>query len=61
MLVPALGLLAAAFFIRAVRWRSLFTPDRRPPLPDVVAAQFVGYVANAILPSAPAKPPRSSP
>ena len=50
MLVPALGLLAAAFFIRAVRWRSLFTPDRKPPLPDVVAAQFVGYLANAILP-----------
>ena len=50
MLVPALALLAAAFFIRAVRWHSLFAADRKPPLPDVVAAQFVGYLANAILP-----------
>ena len=50
MLVPALALLATAFFIRAVRWRSLFAPERKPPLPDVVAAQFVGYLANAILP-----------
>ena len=50
LLVPALGLLATAFFIRAVRWRSLFTADRKPPLPDIVAAQFIGYLANAILP-----------
>lgn len=50
MLLPALALLVIAFLIRAVRWRSLFAPDRRPPLPDVVAAQFVGYLANAILP-----------
>lgn len=50
MLVPALALLGLAFFIRAVRWRSLFAPGRKPPLPDVVAAQFVGYLANAILP-----------
>ena len=50
MLVPALALLAAAFFIRAIRWHSLFTPERKPSLPDVVAAQFVGYLANAILP-----------
>jgi glycosyltransferase 2 family protein len=50
MLVPALALLAVAFFIRAVRWQSLFAPDRRPSLRDVVAAQFVGYLANAILP-----------
>ena len=50
LLVPALALLAAAFFIRAVRWRSLFAPGGKPPFADIVASQFVGYLANAILP-----------
>jgi glycosyltransferase 2 family protein len=49
-LVPSLGFLVLAFFIRAVRWWSLFTPGRRPPLRAVVGAQFVGYLANAVLP-----------
>ena len=49
-LVPSLGLLVLAFFIRAVRWWSLFTPGRRPPFRAVVSAQFVGYVGNAVLP-----------
>jgi uncharacterized protein (TIRG00374 family) len=50
LLVPALGLLTLAFLIRAVRWRSLFAKSARPPLPPLVGAQFVGYLANAILP-----------
>ena len=50
LLVPSLGFLALAFFIRALRWQSLFTPTRRPRLRAVVSAQFVGYVANAVLP-----------
>jgi glycosyltransferase 2 family protein len=49
-LVPSLGCLVLAFFIRGVRWWSLFTPGRRPPLRAVVSAQFVGYLANAVLP-----------
>jgi uncharacterized protein (TIRG00374 family) len=49
-LVPSLALLVLAFFIRGVRWHSLFSPSARPPLGPVVSAQFVGYVANALLP-----------
>ena len=48
--VPSLALLALAFFIRCVRWHSLFRPGARPPLGAVVGAQFVGYLANALLP-----------
>jgi glycosyltransferase 2 family protein len=50
MLVPAVALLVVAFFVRAIRWRSLFARTRRPSLPDVVSALFVGYLANAVLP-----------
>jgi glycosyltransferase 2 family protein len=49
-LLPAGLLLVAAFALRAVRWRSLFTPDSRPPLGDVVRALYVGYLFNAVLP-----------
>lgn len=49
LLVPSLAFLGLAFFIRAVRWQSLFSP-RRPPYRAVVSAQFVGYLANAVLP-----------
>lgn len=49
LLLPSLALLGLAFFIRAVRWQSLFSP-RRPPLRAVVSAQFIGYLANAVLP-----------
>jgi uncharacterized protein (TIRG00374 family) len=50
-LVPALAVLALAFFIRAIRWQSLFPRVDRPPLGPVVTSTFVGYVANAILPA----------
>jgi uncharacterized membrane protein YbhN (UPF0104 family) len=49
--VPALLLLVLAFFIRAVRWWSLFAPSRRPDLGAVVRATFVGYLGNALLPA----------
>jgi uncharacterized protein (TIRG00374 family) len=49
-LVPSLAVFALAFFIRAVRWQSLFSPATRPPLGSVISAQFVGYFANAVLP-----------
>jgi uncharacterized protein (TIRG00374 family) len=49
--LPAgLVLLAAAFFIRAIRWQSLFPRESRPALRHVTAALFVGYLANAVLP-----------
>jgi glycosyltransferase 2 family protein len=50
MLVPAAALLVLAFFVRALRWRSLFARTRRPPVRAVVSALFIGYLANAILP-----------
>jgi uncharacterized membrane protein YbhN (UPF0104 family) len=50
-LVPAVVLLVVAFFIRAVRWWSLFEPRRRPPLRAVIRATFVGYLANNLLPA----------
>ena len=49
LLVPSVLVLALAFFIRALRWHSLFSPQR-PPLGAVVSAQFIGYLANAVLP-----------
>jgi uncharacterized protein (TIRG00374 family) len=49
-LVPGLALFVLAFFIRGVRWQSLFSPATRPPLGPVMSAQFVGYFANAVLP-----------
>jgi len=50
-LLASLALLVVAFFIRAVRWWSLFEPGRRPPLKEVVKALFVGYLANNLLPA----------
>ena len=50
-LVPSLALLAVAFFIRAIRWQSLYPRDQRPPLGPITSALFIGYVANAILPA----------
>ena len=50
-LLVSLALLVIAFFIRAVRWWSLFEPGRRPPLQEVVKALFIGYLANNLLPA----------
>jgi uncharacterized protein (TIRG00374 family) len=49
-LVPALALLVLAFFIRAIRWQSLFAPVERPALGPVARALFLGYLANNLLP-----------
>lgn len=49
-LVPGTALFALGFVLRAVRWQSLFTPTRRPPLWPVVQSLFVGYLANNLLP-----------
>jgi glycosyltransferase 2 family protein len=52
-LVPAFALLAACVFLRAARWRSLFTPGTRPPFRDVLASLLVGYLFNIVLPLRP--------
>lgn len=50
-LLPALLALAAAMTARALRWRSLFAPGRRPPLGPVYNATMIGYLYNNILPA----------
>jgi glycosyltransferase 2 family protein len=50
-LVPALGILALAVLMRAIRWACLFTPQTRPPLGAVVRALLVGYFFNSVLPA----------
>lgn len=49
-LAPALALLAAAFFIRVIRWQSLFPPAQRPAFRPLARALFVGYLFNNLLP-----------
>lgn len=48
---PALVALAASMLARALRWRALFAPGRRPPLAAVGNAMMVGYLYNNILPA----------
>jgi glycosyltransferase 2 family protein len=57
-LVPALAVIAVAFFLRAVRWWSLFAEGRRPPLGAVARALFVGYLGNTVLPLRAGEPAR---
>ena len=49
-LVPALGLMATAFFIRVWRWQMMFLPQRPPFLP-LARALYVGYLLNNLLPA----------
>ncbi len=50
-LVPALVALALSLGARALRWRALFAPGRRPPLGAVSNAMMIGYLYNNILPA----------
>jgi uncharacterized protein (TIRG00374 family) len=50
-LLPSLGAMALFLVIRAIRWRCLFTPSRRPALRPVTAALLIGYLFNNILPA----------
>lgn len=50
-LIPALLAFALATVTRALRWRSLFAPGRRPSLGVVFNAMMVGYLYNNILPA----------
>src|SRR5688500_13213781 len=49
-LLPALAVLALAVLVRALRWRLVFPPRTRPPLPATTRALLVGYLFNNILP-----------
>jgi glycosyltransferase 2 family protein len=49
-LAPAFAVLAVAVFVRAVRWWSLYSPERRPPLGAVTGALLLGYFFNNVLP-----------
>ena len=51
LLAPALGVLALGLFLRALRWRSVFVDEHRPPLAPVVDAMLIGYLFNSVLPA----------
>lgn len=48
--VPSLAAFAVSILVRAIRWRTLFRPERRPRLQALVKATLVGYLFNSILP-----------
>jgi uncharacterized protein (TIRG00374 family) len=50
-LIPALIVFGLGVVARALRWRSLFLPGRRPPLGAVLDATVIGYFFNNILPA----------
>jgi glycosyltransferase 2 family protein len=50
-LLPALAAFGLGNVARALRWRSLFTPGRRPPAGATLNAMMIGYFYNNILPA----------
>jgi uncharacterized protein (TIRG00374 family) len=50
-LIPALAAFGLGNLARALRWRSLFVPGRRPPLGSTMNAMMIGYFYNSILPA----------
>jgi len=50
-LVPAMIAFVAQTLLRAMRWRSLFAHERRPPRGPIVAATLIGYLFNNIMPA----------
>jgi glycosyltransferase 2 family protein len=50
-LVPALLAFGLGNVLRALRWRSLFAPGRRPPAGTTLNAMMIGYLYNNILPA----------
>jgi glycosyltransferase 2 family protein len=49
-LLPALVVFGLGNVARALRWRSLFAPGRRPPRTTTLNAMMIGYLYNNILP-----------
>ena len=50
-LIPALVAFGLGNVARALRWRSLFVPGRRPPPGTTMDAMMIGYFYNSILPA----------
>jgi glycosyltransferase 2 family protein len=50
-LLPALLAFGMGNIARALRWRSLFAPGRRPPRSTTLNAMMIGYLYNSILPA----------
>ncbi len=50
-LVPAVAAFMLGNVARALRWRSLFVPGRRPPRGATFDAMMIGYFYNSILPA----------
>jgi uncharacterized protein (TIRG00374 family) len=50
-LVPALIAFGLGDVARALRWRSLFAPGRRPPAGTTLNATMIGYFYNNIMPA----------
>jgi glycosyltransferase 2 family protein len=50
-LIPALGAFGLGNVARALRWRSLFAPGRRPRLAPTLDATMIGYFYNNIMPA----------
>jgi glycosyltransferase 2 family protein len=50
-LIPALVAFGLGNVARAMRWRSLFAPGRRPPPGPTLDATMIGYFYNNILPA----------
>ncbi len=50
-LIPAMVAFTAQTVMRAMRWRSLFARERRPPRKPVLAATMIGYLFNNIMPA----------
>jgi uncharacterized protein (TIRG00374 family) len=50
-LVPAMVAFAAQTVMRAMRWRALFAPARRPDRRPILAATMIGYLFNNIMPA----------
>jgi hypothetical protein len=50
-LIPALVAFGVGNVARALRWRSLFAPGRRPPPGPTLDAMMIGYFYNNIMPA----------
>jgi uncharacterized protein (TIRG00374 family) len=50
-LVPSLVAFGLGNLARAMRWRSLFAPQRRPNLATTFNAMMIGYLYNSIMPA----------
>jgi hypothetical protein len=50
-LLPAIAVMALAVFVRVIRWRYLFTAERRPALWSLSEALLVGHFFNTVLPA----------